>query len=95
MISEVLEHVERPLDALVALRSCLAPGGMIFVNAPVNSPALDHIYLFTQPEDLIEVVEKAGFVVEATRFAPVTGHTEQRARKLKLPISAAVVARAP
>jgi 2-polyprenyl-3-methyl-5-hydroxy-6-metoxy-1,4-benzoquinol methylase len=95
VISEVLEHVERPYDALVTLRACLAPGGLIFVNAPVNSPALDHIYLFHEPEELVEVVERAGFVVDATRFAPVTGRTEEKARKHKLPISVALVAHAP
>jgi 2-polyprenyl-3-methyl-5-hydroxy-6-metoxy-1,4-benzoquinol methylase len=94
VISEVLEHVERPGDALATLHTCLAPAGRIFVNAPVNSPALDHIYLFKDPEDLVELVREAGFTVEATRFAPVTGRTEAKARKMRLPISVAVVARA-
>lgn len=91
VISEVLEHVERPLDALTALRSCLAPGGSIFVTAPVNSPALDHIYLFREPEELVELVRRAGFEVISTRFAPVTGWTEARARKRRMPISTGVV----
>jgi 2-polyprenyl-3-methyl-5-hydroxy-6-metoxy-1,4-benzoquinol methylase len=93
VISEVLEHVERPGEALATLHSCLAPGGRIFVNAPVNSPALDHIYLFQEPEELVELVKGAGFSVEATRFAPATGRTEAKARKARAPISAAVVGR--
>jgi len=91
VISEVLEHVERPLDALSALRSCLAPGGRIFVNAPVNSPALDHIYLFREPEEVVELVRRAGFEVTSTRFASVAGRTEAKARKLGMPISTGVV----
>jgi len=92
VISEVLEHVEQPLEALVALRSCLAPGGQLFVNAPVNSPALDHIYLFQEPEELVDLVRTAGFTVDKTRFAPVTGYSEAHARKRRFPISAAVIA---
>ena len=56
VISEVLEHLERPDTALATLRRRMSPGGRIFVNAPVNSPAIDHIYLFRTPEELVELV---------------------------------------
>jgi 2-polyprenyl-3-methyl-5-hydroxy-6-metoxy-1,4-benzoquinol methylase len=90
--SEVLEHLEQPLDALKILHGLLAPGGRIFVNAPVNSPAPDHLYLFRNPEEVADMVEKAGFKVVDTKYAPATGSTLERARKLSLSISAAVIA---
>jgi SAM-dependent methyltransferase len=93
-ISEVLEHVERPGDALTALRACLAPDGRIFVNAPVNAPAIDHIYHFREPEELLHLVRNAGFLVDDVIIAPATGYSEERARRLKVVMSVAIIARA-
>jgi len=91
--SEVLEHLENPRDALRILRGLLAEGGRIFLNAPVNSPAPDHLYLFETPEHLLDMIVDAGFAVESSRLAPCTGATLKRARKLKLTISVAAIAR--
>lgn len=91
--SEVLEHLEEPAAALKALADLLEPGGRIFVNAPVNSPAPDHLYLFNTPEEVEDMVREAGLEVETSLFAPCTGATLDRARRLKLTISAAVIAR--
>lgn len=93
--SEVLEHLEEPLEALKALYKLLAPGGRIFINAPVNSPAPDHLYLFRTPEEVSDMVAAAGFEIEDTCFAPCTGATLDRARRLNLTISAAVIGRKP
>lgn len=90
--SEVLEHLEDPAEALRVLHGLLAKGGRIFINAPVNSPAPDHLYLFKTPEEVVTMIERAGFVVEETLFSPQTGATLERARKLRLSISAAVIA---
>lgn len=89
--SEVLEHLEEPLAALKALYGLLAPGGRIFINAPVNSPAPDHLYLFRAPEEVEEMMREAGFAIESRMFAPCTGATLDRARRLNLTISAAVI----
>lgn len=91
--SEVLEHLENPRDALRILHRLLAEGGRIFFNAPVNSPAPDHLYLFETPEHLLEMIAEAGFAVEGSSLAPCTGSTLQRARKLKQTISVGVIAR--
>ena len=90
--SEVLEHLEEPVRALRKLHGLLTKGGRIFINAPVNSPAPDHIYLFNTPEEVVVMVESAGFKVQETLFAPCTGATLERARRLKLSISAVVIA---
>lgn len=91
--SEVLEHLEEPAQALRALARLLAPGGRIFVNAPVNSPAPEHIYLFRTPEEVEDMVRAAGLEIEDSLFAPCTGATLDRARRLNLTISTAVIAR--
>ena len=63
------------------------------MNAPVNSPAIDHIYLFRTPEDLVSLVKAAGFEVESVRIAPASGFSEAKARKLGLSISCGIIGR--
>jgi 2-polyprenyl-3-methyl-5-hydroxy-6-metoxy-1,4-benzoquinol methylase len=93
--SEVLEHLEDPLTALKGLRDLLAPAGRLFVHAPVNSPAPDHIYLFRTPEEIRDMVAATGLEIEDVFFEPSTGLTLERARKLDATISAAVIAKRP
>jgi 2-polyprenyl-3-methyl-5-hydroxy-6-metoxy-1,4-benzoquinol methylase len=95
IISEVLEHLERPDIALATLRKALRPGGRIFINVPVNSPAPDHIYLWTGHTEFVDWVKAQGFEIESTQFLPVTGATLERAAKRKLSISCIVIARRP
>ena len=93
VFSEVLEHLERPHDALAILRGLLAEDGRMFLNAPVNSPAPDHLYLFETPEQILQMIVDAGFIVESSRLAPCTGATLERARKWKLSISVGIIVR--
>jgi 2-polyprenyl-3-methyl-5-hydroxy-6-metoxy-1,4-benzoquinol methylase len=91
--SEVLEHLEQPRQALDILHGLLADDGRIFLNAPINSPAPDHLYLFETPEEMLDMIVDAGFSVESSRMAPCTGATLERARKLKLAISVGAIVR--
>jgi len=95
IISEVLEHLERPDLALQTLRQALKPGGRLFINVPVNSPAPDHIYLWTGTGEFIDFVKGQGFEIETSQFLPMTGHSLERAVKHKLSISCIVIARKP
>jgi 2-polyprenyl-3-methyl-5-hydroxy-6-metoxy-1,4-benzoquinol methylase len=91
VISEVCEHLEDPESALRGLREHLAPTGKLFVNVPVNSPAPDHIYLLRTPEAAVEMVRNSGYEIVDQRFFPVTGYSEERARKSALTISCVIV----
>ncbi len=93
--SEVLEHLETPAEALTRIHGLLVPGGRAFINAPVNSPAPDHITLFSTPEAIVDLVTAAGLEVEEVILAPASGASVERARKLKLAISTVVIARRP
>ena len=92
VISEVLEHLEQPLEMLRALKGLCATGARIFINVPVNSPAPDHIYLLRTPEKAAELVEAAGLEILDRRYFPMTGYTERAARKHELAISCAFIA---
>ncbi|MFZ1478902.1 MAG: class I SAM-dependent methyltransferase, partial [Sphingorhabdus sp.] len=72
VISEVLEHLERPDLALQSLCAALKPGGRIFINAPINSPAPDHIYLWRSPEEFSEFVKAQGFEIDEAYDLPQT-----------------------
>jgi 2-polyprenyl-3-methyl-5-hydroxy-6-metoxy-1,4-benzoquinol methylase len=91
VISEVLEHLEQPDLALRTLRTALRPGGRIFINAPLNSPAPDHIYLWRTPEEFRGFVIDQGFEIESCELFPITGASLALALRQKLSVSCVIV----
>lgn len=63
-MGEVLEHVEDPVNLLKKLHSLLNDDGKLFITTPTNAPAIDHIYLFRNADDIRDVISQAGFNVE-------------------------------
>ncbi len=61
---EVLEHVEDPKAFLEKFHRLLTPEGRCYISTATNSPAPDHIYLFKNSQDVIDIIEKCGFEVE-------------------------------
>lgn len=95
VISEVLEHLEHPGQALQSLYAALKPGGYIFINAPINSPAPDHIYLWRTPDEFRGFIEDQGFEIEQAWDLPQTGMTLERAARLEASVSCIVLGRKP
>jgi 2-polyprenyl-3-methyl-5-hydroxy-6-metoxy-1,4-benzoquinol methylase len=95
IISEVLEHLEQPDIALRTLRDSLRPGGSIFINVPVNSPAPDHIFLWTTPAQVIDLIDKTGFQIREQHLLPMTGYRIDNALKWRLSISCVIIANKP
>lgn len=62
-MGEVMEHVENPLKLLAKLHSLLADDGRVLVTTPTNAPAIDHIYLFRNADEIRDVISQAGFRV--------------------------------
>lgn len=92
VMSELLEHLERPSEALMVAHSLLSKQGRLFINMPVNSPAPDHIFLLDTPEEVLDLVSENGFDVKQAHFVPQTGLSLERARKYKSTISVALIA---
>ncbi len=63
-MGEVLEHVEEPVKLLEKLGSLLSENGKLYITTPTNAPAIDHIYLFRNADDIRAVIHKAGFDIE-------------------------------
>jgi 2-polyprenyl-3-methyl-5-hydroxy-6-metoxy-1,4-benzoquinol methylase len=95
VFSEVLEHLDKPEQALRALLHLSKPGGRIWINVPANSPAPDHLYLVREPKEAEDLVRKVGFEVVDTAHFPMTGITMEWAIKQKFTISCIIVGRRP
>jgi SAM-dependent methyltransferase len=93
VISEVLEHLETPEVALRLLRNAITDDGRIFINVPLNSPSPDHIYLLSSPDEVRELVEGAGFRVEAMELFATQGKKIESALNNRISVSAGVIAR--
>ena len=91
VVSEVLEHLEDPVGALHGVKKILSSDGHAFINIPCNSPAPDHLFLYSKPEDFFEQLEVAGLTIRERFITPSTGSTIERALKSKLAISCAAV----
>lgn len=92
VFSEVLEHLEDPKGALSAIRGLIRPGGRLFLNVPINSPAPDHIFLLRSPEETFELVEGQGFSILEPGCFPATNYTLEQAARHKLTVSVALIA---
>lgn len=95
VISEVLEHLQYPSRALATVFDVMRPGGRVFVNMPINSPAPDHIYLARTPDEVSELVEAAGLHVVKRRDFPATGYDLKTALDRDLTVTCIVIAERP
>ncbi|MFG1889110.1 class I SAM-dependent methyltransferase [Micromonospora sp. NPDC049051] len=93
--SELVEHLEHPTEALRRLTALTRPGGLLFLNIPVNSPAPDHLALWRSPEALRSLVTDVGLTIEQSHEFPMTGKTVQQARSQNLTISCVLLCRRP
>lgn len=93
VLSEVLEHLERPRRALESIRALMQPEARLFVNMPINSPAPDHLFNVETPEALEAFLVAAGYAVEDRRIFPATNQSLEDARRKRLTISCVFIAR--
>jgi len=62
-MGEVLEHVEEPVKLLLKVKNLLNDHGLCFITAPANAPAIDHIFLFKNQDEIISVISSAGMEI--------------------------------
>ena len=90
-MGEVLEHVEDPVRFLTRAGEVCDPAGRVFITSCINSPALDHIYLFRSMDEVRELVAKAGLQVKSELVLPYTGTSLDESAAAKLPVNFAMV----
>lgn len=93
VFSEVLEHLDRPADAMQTLHAIIKPGGRLFVHVPVNSPAPDHLFLLRSPAEARDFVSRFGFDVDVTHSFPGANLPLERALATDSTISCVFVLR--
>jgi 2-polyprenyl-3-methyl-5-hydroxy-6-metoxy-1,4-benzoquinol methylase len=93
VLSEVLEHLEEPREALAIIRDLLAPGGTVWINVPANGPSPDHLFLLRSPEEAEKLVKSVDLEVQRTAAFPLAGYSLDRAVRDALAVSCVVVGR--
>jgi len=92
VMSEVLEHLEKPASAIEVVYNILRVNGLAYFNMPINSPAPDHIYLCRSQVEVEDLIRGAGFKIKMARSSPATGFTLESAIKRKATINVLVLA---
>jgi len=72
LLCELMEHLEDPSGFLKKVRTCLKPGGLIFVTMAVNIAQEDHIYLYASINDCRKQLADCGFVTIIEKIIPMT-----------------------
>lgn len=71
IMGEVLEHIEKPLEALRELIRVTKSGGHLFLTTVVFAAAIDHIYLFHNAGEVLQLCTKAGWEIDKTWVYPI------------------------
>lgn len=85
-IGEVIEHLENPLAILKKITKLLSNKGVCYITAPINAPMIDHIYLFSNENQIRELIATAGLEIIEEKIAITDNQTEDYAKKYKIPI---------
>lgn len=91
VMGEILEHVENPMAFLAKVHEITHEKSFIYVTTVINAPAIDHIYLFRNVEEIEELYQEAGFEICEKGLFPSHGYTVEKALKRKAAIITAHV----
>ncbi len=72
LLCEIMEHLEDPSSFLKKMRTCLKPGGFIFVTMAVNIAQEDHIYLYASINECRKQLIECGLVTIIEKIIPMT-----------------------
>lgn len=92
IMGEVLEHVENPVAFIRKINESSKPDAFIYVTTVINAPAIDHIALFTNVEDLDRCVKEGGLKMKEYFLTASNNKlsVEENLRQL-LPVNIAMV----
>lgn len=91
VMGEVLEHVEQPGRFLERIASLSHSGTHIYVTTCIDSPAIDHIYLFESVAQVEDMARLASLSVRDRLVVPYTGLSLEETAARRLPINIALV----
>jgi len=91
VMGEVLEHVERPDLFLRRIAVLARSDAFIYVTTCVNSPAVDHIFLWRSTDELETLIVDCGFRIAHACRLPYEGYTLEQSHAKALAINVAYV----
>lgn len=91
VMGEVLEHVEQPELFLKQIARIAKDDAYIFVTTCINAPAVDHIYLFRDTQQLEKLFSDCGLKIKQELIRPYEGKTVEQSLAALLPINVAYV----
>jgi len=92
VMGEVLEHLERPGQFLEKIAELSSPQTHIYVTTAINSPAVDHLYLFRTSEEVETLMRDSGLAVTDKLCLPHVGTTLEESYERALSVNVAYVA---
>jgi 2-polyprenyl-3-methyl-5-hydroxy-6-metoxy-1,4-benzoquinol methylase len=91
VMGEMLEHVANPQDFLTKIASIAKKDAYIYVSTCINAPALDHIYLFQNEEQVEDLFSQCGLHIKKQCILPYVGKTLAECREQFLAINVGYV----
>lgn len=62
--TEIIEHLSNPKIGLKELNRILRPDGYAIIAIPLRLPLLEHLYTFTNEEEIRQMYEESGLFIE-------------------------------
>jgi 2-polyprenyl-3-methyl-5-hydroxy-6-metoxy-1,4-benzoquinol methylase len=91
VMGEVLEHVEEPARFLRKIAEMSGDTTHIYITTCINAPAIDHIYLFCDPAEIVSMANDCGLAVVEQFCASYVGKTLEECRERQLAVNIAYV----
>jgi len=85
-LAEVIEHLENPTEMLKRARKLLKEDGLLFVSTPLHSPMIDHLYLFTEEEEIRAIFKDAELEIVTETICSSESWGIEESKLKKVPI---------
>ncbi|MFZ6024737.1 MAG: class I SAM-dependent methyltransferase [Bacteroidota bacterium] len=90
VMGEVLEHVENPYAFLRKIYDLVNSESFVYITTCANAPEIDHLYLFKNASEVIELVQSAGFAIVEKLIVPYSNFTLEETIEKELPLNIAL-----
>ena len=91
VMGEVLEHLDDPRFALKKIYNLLNEGGHFFITTCANAPAIDHVYLYKNVEQIQRDIRESGFAFSGELALPVEDVPQKQWAEKKVEVNYAAM----